>query len=167
MSLSQEPIEFSNFEYSDISKNYLSWLNDKDHMKFSQQSQLLHDVDSSRKYIDTFTGTMNKFLAIKRGRVLVGTATIYRSTDHFSCSCGIMIGTEFSGQGIGKLAWNILVTDLARTLKIRKVEAGTQIENIKMISLFKNSGMKFEKVVNEKVSPVERPASFVIYSRLL
>ena len=167
MSLSQEPIKFSDFKYSDISKNYLNWLNDKDHMRFSQQSQFIHDVASSRKYIDTFAGTINKFLAIKREEVLVGSATIYCSTDYFSCSCGIMIGKEFSGKGLGKMAWNILVTDMARTLRIRKVEAGTHIENIKMISLFKNSGMKFEKVINEKVSPNERLTSFVIYSLFL
>ena len=42
-----QDLSISDFVYQDISEIYLRWLNDKQHLQYSRQSEFQHDFESS------------------------------------------------------------------------------------------------------------------------
>ena len=167
MVFESEGLEISVFEESDLSAQYISWLNNSQHMKYSRQSFLNHDLSSARTYLETFRSSANKFLAIKRDGLLIGTGTIYLNKDFGTCSIGILIGPDYAGNGFGKIAWALLIGEVASSLGVRKVSAGTLKENKQMLRLFETSGMELEAVLKDEGILEGKPTDIIIYSRFL
>jgi ribosomal-protein-alanine N-acetyltransferase len=130
------------FSPNDITGNYLAWLNDPITMRYSNQRFHRHDFDSSARYLASFEGTNNLFLAIDdvTGRRL-GTMTAYVSTPHRTADLGILIGERAAwGEGLGLDAWRTLMEQLLST-GLRKVTGGTLDCNTAMLTIFRKSGM--------------------------
>ena len=47
-------VELSLFTQSDITQEYISWLNDADVVKFSNQRFFTHDLESCQAYLSSF-----------------------------------------------------------------------------------------------------------------
>ena len=138
----------SNFQETDISKQYLNWLNDPEVVKFSRQRFINHDFFSSKNYFDSFIGSKNLFISIKlsEGNQMIGTMTVYFK-NHNAVDVGIMIGDKSKwGRGYGKDAWNSLLVWLENELNIVKITAGTLASNTGMLKLIKESGMLLESI---------------------
>jgi ribosomal-protein-alanine N-acetyltransferase len=119
-----------NFEARDINTDYLSWLNNKSHMQFSNQRFLEHTEDSSLNYLSSFVNSGNFFFAIEDSGLLVGTATLYRDEVSKSFDVGLLIGDKHSGKGYGKRAIHAITTlDLFRKINVTTLTAGTMQEN--------------------------------------
>jgi ribosomal-protein-alanine N-acetyltransferase len=137
------------FGVSDITPEYISWLNDPVVTRYSNQRFVRHTAQSCLAYLESFSGTSNLFLSVKRldDMLAVGTMTAYVSPQHETVDIGIMIGDrDMWGKGVGFDAWSSLVNWFHETVRCRKITAGTMRVNSAMMSLMDRSGMSLECV---------------------
>ena len=138
------------FENSDITSEYISWLNDPDVVRFSNQRFIRHTIKSSQIYLKSFKNTTNFFLTIRRqiDDLPIGTMTVYFSTHHKTANIGILIGQKsLWGQGLGQDAWDTITAWLIDSYQIRKVIGGTLSNNKAMIRIMERSGMRCEAII--------------------
>lgn len=137
------------FLASDVTNVYVSWLNDPQVVRFSNQRFRQHSLSSCLDYVSSFHGTANRFLKILRqedGR-MVGTMTAYAALHHGTVDMGIMVGCLSAwGQGIGQDAWNTLLHWLLSAGGVRKVTGGAMRSNQAMVRIMERSGMTLEAV---------------------
>ncbi|MDC0586982.1 GNAT family N-acetyltransferase [Gammaproteobacteria bacterium] len=138
-----ENLIISDFLDPDISDEYVSWLNNKDLMKYSEQRHKLHTIETSKKYLASFSSTPNYFLSIKTKKgEMIGTMTIYQDTYNKICDMGILIGSSSSrGKGYGFEAWIAAIKWVELNLKPRKITAGAVSANKSMLRLMEKSNM--------------------------
>jgi ribosomal-protein-alanine N-acetyltransferase len=140
-------VEIKRFLASDISNDYISWLNDKNIMRYSNQRFLVHSMDSCLQYYAAFEGSDNLFMGIHRlsDNKLIGTMTAYISKNNGTVDVGIMVGDQCVwGMGYGLDAWITVTNWLLTCQNIRKLTAGTVACNFGMIKLIERSGMILE-----------------------
>jgi ribosomal-protein-alanine N-acetyltransferase len=133
----------------DINPDYVSWLNDSQVVRYSNQRFLRHSAETCRAYFASFEGTDNLLLKIERksDRAFLGTMTAYVSPHHGTVDVGILIGPASArGCGIGQEAWNLLLGWLLSRDGIRKVTAGAMRVNVAMVRIMERSGMSLEAV---------------------
>ena len=132
-----------------IGPEYLSWLNDPEITRFSNQRFLTHTRESARAYLASFADTANLLLAIRLAQSLrlIGTITAYVSVPHRTADMGLLIGDRACwGQGYGLEAWSLLMGHLLGPLALRKVTGGTVRANVRMRAIMERSGMVLEAV---------------------
>lgn len=135
------------FTESDITSEYISWLNDQRVTRFSNQRFKIHNEDSSRSYYSSFIGTCNLFISIRNltNMQAIGTMTAYINHHHETADVGLLVGDPKSwGKGYGQDAWNTLCTWLLDSVSVRKLTAGTAAGNIAMVKIIERFGMKHE-----------------------
>ena len=143
----REKIFLRRFTVDDIDDEYLSWLNDKNLMRFSNQRFKTHTISTCRDYINGMEKEGNLFYAINTNENIakIGTITAYINKHHNTADIGILIGNkEVAGKGYGYRAWRQLIKLLIEIEGIRKVTSGTLSANRKMIRIIEKAGMKEE-----------------------
>ena len=166
--LSDSRVVIRNFNPSDITDEYISWLNDGEVVKYSGQRFLSHDQASAVRYLDSFAGTCNLFLIITDSVTgeSIGTLTVYRQLHHRVADVGIMIGNRrFWGQGLGLASWMLVISFLVNELGVRKVTAGTIRSNKPMLAIMKNSGMRCEAVLPGQQLLNGEPEDVLLYAK--
>ena len=138
----RKSLKFKIFSQEDICPEYINWLNDKKHMKFSRNVLQEHSVDSAIQYLESFRDSKNRFLAIYRDQNLVGTATLYFTPDENSCDIGILIGSNYAGKGLGLICFQSLIDIAISEYQVTKITAGTHVDNLRMLSIFHKLGLK-------------------------
>jgi RimJ/RimL family protein N-acetyltransferase len=138
-------VTLRNFTPSNITNNYLSWLNDKDLMKYSNQRFNYHTKSSCIIYLNSFLKTDNIFIAIYCDDIFVGTMTAYIKKEHKTADIGILVGKDYHGRGIATDAWSTLMAYLL-SIGIRKVTGGSLRCNLGMIKVMTKSGMVLDCV---------------------
>ncbi len=144
--LSGSRIVLRPFREGDIGDAYLSWLNDPEVTRYSNQRFARHDQESARAYLASFADGPNHFLLVEEraGGRPIGTLTAYVAPRHLTADMGIMIGDRACwGRGYGHEAWSLLMDWLFAT-GTRKVTAGTSSLNIGMQRIAERSGMVLE-----------------------
>lgn len=147
--LSSRRLRLEPFDESCVSAEYLSWMNDPEIMRFSNQRFRAHTRESARAYMSSFAASPNLFLAIRLAdsRRLIGTMTAYVAEPHRTADMGLLIGDRAQwGQGYGLEAWTALMSHLFETRKMRKITAGTLRRNVGMKLIMERSGMHLEAV---------------------
>lgn len=142
-------VSLTPFLVSDITPEYVSWLNDPQVVRYSNQRFIQHTEATCKAYFTGFRSTDNIFIKIERAAdgLFAGTMTAYVSVHHQTVDVGIMVGRRsLWGSGIGQEAWNILLNWLLSQPNVRKVTAGTMKCNMAMIKLMERSGMEFEAI---------------------
>ena len=161
-----ENLSIDYFTEFDITDDYLSWLNDRNHMQFSDQQLKIHTRETAKIYIDSFKNTTNLFLKIiNNSSVMVGTLTVYIDVNTDIHNCGILIGLNSVGKGYGKRAWSALTNQICPSLGARKIVAGTIESNVAMLRLFEASGMTFESRLHEAKHYGDKSHDVLIYTR--
>lgn len=141
------PVTIEPFGPDDISEDYLGWLNDPEVVRFSNQRFVRHDCETASRYLASFSGSDNLFLAVRdiQSEILIGTLSAYRSRHHGTADIGIMIGARaIWGRGYGEAAWSGLLGWLLGDGGTRKVTAGTLRFNHAMVRLMEKSAMTVE-----------------------
>ena len=153
------------FVENDLSDEYVSWLNNPETVRFSNQRFLDHDIVSVRRYFASFEGSSNAFFAIEDAQTQqhVGTMTVYVQPHHRTVDVGILLGKR--GNGYGKEAWRLLVDWLLDTCQARKVTAGTIICNYGMIRLMEHAGMHHEATRVDQEVIDGQPQDIVYYAK--
>jgi RimJ/RimL family protein N-acetyltransferase len=113
-------------------------------MVYSEQSKVTHTRLSAEEYLLSFNFVDNFLLSIKFDNELVGTASIYISSDSGSiiANMGLLIGKEYASQGFGLEAWTVLKDYFGNIYSPITIMAGTRIENIGMNFICQKSGME-------------------------
>lgn len=155
------------FGPDDITDNYVSWLNDPEVVRYSNQRFTQHSKVSCRAYLDSFAGTPNRFflVCLKETGASVGTMTAYIDPNHNTADVGIMIGNRAVwGLGVGQDAWNTLVRHLLEGEMIRKVCAGTMTCNRRMVKIMEHTGMTMEAIRREQELLDGEPIDIVYFA---
>jgi len=156
------------FTESDITTDYISWLNDPKVVRFSNQRFRRHDEKSCLDYLKTFADNDNLFLAIHlaEGKRLIGTMTAYVSSHHGTADMGLLIGERgLWGQGFGFEAWNLLLDYLLLDRKLRKITAGAVRCNASMTRIMERSGMRLEAVRSQQEIVDGEPQDVLHFAR--
>ena len=163
-----EDISIELFVESDISNQYLAWLNNSHHMQYSDQQLKIHTVDTAKDYLNSFKNTANLFLKVLNdSRVMVGTLTVYIDVISNIHNCGILIDSNLVGRGYGKRAWTALTHQVCPSLGARKIVAGTLESNYAMIKLFDTSNMSLETRLRDEKHYGGKTHNVLIYSRII
>lgn len=158
-------IKIRRFLTSDICDQYISWLNDDELMKYSNQRFVEHNTESVNAYISTFKQSSNLFLAIESLEAgdLVGTMTVYYNPNHQTADLGILIGKP--GHGYGSDSWRTLADWVCRQEKVRKLTAGCVAENQAMVRLAEMSGMTLEATRKEQELISGKPVDILYFAK--
>lgn len=163
-----EKVVLRRFGIADLDATYIGWLNDPLVVRYSNQRFRHHDRDSCRRYLDSFTGSDNLFMSIRRrdNDTAVGTMTAYVSVPHGTVDVGIMVGDRSVwGQGYGQDAWDVFTTWLLTQPHLRKLTAGTLAGNAGMIRLMERSGMALEAVRKAQELVDGQPMDILYYAK--
>ena len=136
---SSQRLRMRPFVLGDVSDEYLSWLNDPWHMRFSNQRFVTHTPQSVADYLESFSGTSSLFLALEEASTgrLAGTATVYSSPHHGTADVGLMVGVPFAGRHFGREAVECLREALFEQA-FRKVTLGTSSRNLAMVGILRS-----------------------------
>lgn len=133
------------FSEEHLTPRYVSWLNDPDVVRFSEQRFRRHTLESCRAYLRGFEDSPNYFWAIvARDADLehLGTMTAYIEQPHRVADLGILIGEKrLWGRGYGLEAWRAVCGWLFAQTDVRKITAGTVSVNSGMLALMRRAGM--------------------------
>lgn len=163
--LTGERVTLTPFAESDITEEYVSWLRDPEVVRFSNQRFRQHDPSTCLKYLHSFDGTENLFLAIRmrESGKTIGTITAYVSPPHGTADLGILLGDRaYWGRGLGLDAWTTLMAFLFEKRGLRKVTGGTLRCNAATIKIMERSGMHLE-AVRARQEIVEGEAQDILY----
>lgn len=132
-----------------ITEEYISWLNNKELLKYSRQQRLDHSKSSCEDYLKSFEKSSNRFWSVQDSEgEQVGTVTAFVDPLSLVADIGIMIGR--CGKGFGTAAWGEAIHYLFEELGMRKITAGTLAEHHGMISIFLRWGMVQEGLLREQ-----------------
>ena len=166
------PIVFGDYSFNhmksgNLSREYLSWMNDKSHLKWSNQRTLHHTKSSSKKFLKKHDTNENLFLSIRYRNQMIGTVTIYVDNVNKVATAGLLISNRMAGQGFGKVVWSLVVNELSRLLDIRKIKAGVAEGNVAMRNVMEQSGMALEAVLKHDLLFDGSTEDLLVYSKFI
>ena len=128
-----------------LTDRYVSWLQDAEVVRYSEQRHRGHDLESCRAYMQSFTGTPHYFVAVVAKDINlghIGNINAYVDENNGVADVGILLGDKRSwGQGYGTEAWEAVCRYLLLELNLRKVTAGTSATNAGMLGIMRRTGM--------------------------
>ena len=157
------------FTQDDITEEYISLLNDKKLMQYSNQRFLDHSFQTSLNYLNKFKNTDNNFFAIinKENKKLIGTITSYYFKEHKTVDVGILIGDKsISGSGYGKESWKLYIDHLSAQ-KYKKnncwyiIMQHFNVEAIEFSDMVPDGTRKNHEIVDNKLYDVLYFAKFI------
>ena len=156
------------FALTDITPEYIGWLNDPLVVRYSNQRFITHNQASCQRYFSSFRDSPNLFISIrmKENDLAVGTMTAYTTPYHGRANVGIMIGhRSLWGRGVGHDAWVTLVNWLAEQACIRKISGGAMSCNVSMIKIMEKSGMLHEATLTGEEMLDGVPQNLLYFAR--
>ena len=147
--ITRERVSIRPFRASDITNDYISWLNDPEVIKYSNQRFRKHSRETCVEYLNSFKSSESIFLSIihKKSEEFIGTMTVYFSSNHQTADIGIMLGNKlYWNQGLGEEAWSAVMEFLLEKVKVRKVSGGTLSCNKGMMRIFEKLHMSLDGV---------------------
>lgn len=133
------------FHQGFITERYVSWLNDPDVVRLSDQRFRKHTLESCKDYFMSYENTPNWFWGIEtiEDKQHIGNINAYVDTLHSVADIGIVVGEkEYWGKGIATEAYRLAIDFLFLDIKIRKITVGTLSVNTGMIHVMEKLGLK-------------------------
>jgi RimJ/RimL family protein N-acetyltransferase len=127
-----------------LTEEYVSWLNDPETVRYSEQRHKKHTLGSCREYISCLTesGTAAMWaVVLKDAGQHIGNINVYIDEPNSVADIGLLIRKSSWGKGYGTEAFKALTCWLFDDLKIRKVTAGCVAANTGMIKTAVKAGM--------------------------
>lgn len=154
------------FREKHLTPCYVGWLNDPDLMRFSENRNNAHTLDSCRAYWQSFNGTPNFFWAIEKvvgDNSHIGNINAYIDKNNLIANVGILIGLkEVQNKGYGIESWLGVCDFLFENAGMRKISAGTLSVNVPMLKLMRRTGM-VDDGIRERHYLVEGKEVDIIY----
>lgn len=157
---------------SNISLNYLKWMNDPDVQKFTEQRFKRHSLKDIKNFVQSKNSSKDEFLFgifIKKnflfhiGNIKLGPINFIHKTAFIS----YFIGEKSSwGKSYGSKAISEII-QIAKKKKLKKLKAGVYEQNIASQKVLKKNGFKIEgRFKYEKVYNGRR-YSYFEYGKIL
>ena len=138
-------LEIVPFSETYLTQRYLSWLNDPEVVRYSEQRHRVHTLESCCEYMKSFVDTPNYFWAlVTKNNELghIGNMNAYVDLNNSVADLGILIGERKAWRkGYGSEAWIAVCRYLLQEANIRKVTAGTLSVNRAMLGVIRRAGM--------------------------
>jgi ribosomal-protein-alanine N-acetyltransferase len=159
----------SGFRDELLNERYVSWLNDPDVVRYSEQRHKRHSIESCSSYVDSMRASNRLFLSIETAHgehSHIGNISVFIDAPNRAADLSIMIGDKVAwGRGYASMAWNAVIQYLLYEADLRRVTAGTMEVNLPMIRLIKRSGMHIDCVRPRHFLWEDREIAFVGASR--
>jgi len=147
-------VRICNFTEHHITSTYVSWLNDQEIVRYSEQRHITHTINSCREYFVRQEASENYFLAIEylEGRLLhIGNLGVSVDLNNNIADLSIIIGNKsLWGKGIATRAWRLALCTILGELNFRLATAGTMDVNKPMVNLIKRSGMHIDGILPKR-----------------
>lgn len=134
-------------ESYEIAKDVAIWLNDKLHMKYSEQRHKDHSPPSVIRYRESFDQVNNLLWDIRYDNIhhvahnrFIGTLSAYIDEPNKRAEMGILIAPGFRGHGNGTEAWRLAMRYLETRVDV--IEAGMMFGNTGMRKICERCGME-------------------------
>lgn len=138
-------VRLTPFAERHLTPEYVSWLNDGELMRHSEQRHRRHTLESCRAYWESFQGTPHRFWAVEAldmDGLHIGNLNAYVDERNGLADMGVLIGHRAARRkGYGQEAWNAALFHLLSQPGMRKVTAGMMALNAGMLSVAQRSGM--------------------------
>ena len=138
-------IQLVPFEDRFLTEQYVSWLNDPEVVRYSDQRFHIHTLESCREYYVSHQNSPNWFWAIvtNQEQVHIGNINAVVDEHHAVADIGILIGEKtFWGKGIATEAYQLAIKFLFTDIHIRKITVGTLSVNQGMLNVMEKLGME-------------------------
>ena len=165
-----ERVSIRLFSDSDISDDYISWLNDPEVMKFSNQRFIPHTRETCKDFFNSIQSLDAIFLVIifQENKEAVGTMTVYFSRNHQTADIGIMLGNKaFWDIGLGTEALDGVIEFLFKKVGVRKVTSGTLSCNKGMIRICEKVGMVPDGIRKNQELIKDKPYDIVYFAKFM
>ncbi|MCX6116138.1 MAG: GNAT family protein, partial [Proteobacteria bacterium] len=106
-------------------------------------------LDSCLHYVESFQTDRKILRKILVDGKFAGTYSAELDIENGVATCGMLVGVQFAGQGIGLLAWKTGMSELFELKTLRKIKAGTAASNLAMQKIFLRTGMEMEAVLQK------------------
>ena len=144
-------------------RTHITWLNDKELMRYSEQRHRQHTPESQCEYLKGFDNVTSFIWNIIRCEDhLIGTITAYIDHDNEIANVGILIG--WPRQGYGTEAWQC-VCNWVLVNWVRKVECGCMRSNHGMRRICEKTGMSLEAQRRDHFLFEGKPEDLLLYGR--
>lgn len=143
----------------------VEWLNDPAVVRYSEQRHHKHSVEFQDMFIRMFVEP-SLYREIYLKKKLIGSITARVDEINSVADVGIMIGEKSEwGKGLGYEAWAGFCDHLFST-GIRKIEGGTMMANMGMISIFRKYHMFYEGRRHAHFMHGDEPMDMVLWGRV-
>lgn len=117
-------LNIKKFKDSDIVEEYTHWPNDKELMRYREQRQKRHTLETSKNYLSSFAGTLKFFLTVKtKEGNTTGVITIYQDIYNRICDIGILLGLLIArGKEFGFEVLNLVFKWIEINLKPERLQ---------------------------------------------
>lgn len=143
-------------EEKHLTIEYVSWLNDKDVVKFNSHGVFPNNFEKTKEYIKNIQfNDKNIVLAVieKSTNKHIGNSAI-QNIDFINSNAdlSILIGDKSKwGKGYGYDVFRLLISHCFMQLNLHKVTSGTTDDNIAMQKVFEKLEMSKESVLKEQI----------------
>jgi RimJ/RimL family protein N-acetyltransferase len=144
-------IKINNFVSKNITKKYLSWLNNDNLLKYSRHKNITYTKKKAVSFYNRILKSGNFFYSIKdiSKKKNIGTMIVYKFPK--KANIGILIGDKnYHNKGCATKAIKILFKKLIYK-KLFNVEIGCNVKNIQMIKVAKKLGFKKNKIYKKNI----------------
>ena len=131
-----------------LSDRYVSWLNDPETVRYSEQRHRRHTVETCQVWTAAMVKGPHLLWAIEEtgtGLGHVGNLAVLIDPQNNLADMSILLG-EARGCGLGREAWCAALAWLLGPRRVRKVTAGTMSTNLPMLMLMHRAGMEKDGV---------------------
>lgn len=129
-----------------LTREYVSWLNDPETVKYSEQRHHKHDLATCQEYANQMRSDGLLWAIVFHG-VHVGNISAHIDTPNLSADISILIAHGCHGEGVGTAAFQQAVDEL-KEKGIRRITAGCMLRNKAMIRVAKKAGLRIEAIRN-------------------
>jgi len=144
-------IKIDNFVSKNITKKYLSWLNNDNLLKYSKHKKINYTKKKAIFFYNKILNSGNFFYTIKdvSKKKVIGTMIVYNLPE--KVNIGILIGDKnYHNKGCAKKAIKLLFKKLIDK-KLFNIEIGCNLKNIEMIKVAKKLGFKKDKIYKKNI----------------
>lgn len=138
----------------DLEKQYFSWLNDQEVMRWMQHGLFPNNPDKMLSFYNSMANSVSDILlaiVLKDGDRHIGNIGLHKIHTIFrSAEIGILIGEKDCwGNGYGEEAVSLVAEHAFLRLNLHRVFAGAVVQNKGSIKMFEKAGFRKEGIARE------------------
>jgi len=140
MILNSKRVVIKNFIKKDLDHEYISWLNNKDLLKYSRNKNTKYNYKKVFQEFNYIKKKKNFFFKIieKKNKKKIGTVIAYRHEKIKVINIGILIGNkDYLNKGYATEVYKILINFFLIKKKFNKIEIGCHKNNLSIIKICK------------------------------